>query len=90
MVTILADPPITILFGDIATVGADEGTPVLDADGDLIGLCTRSEDGATHVVDVTGQSPPAPVGSAPPSTTPATTDPPSVTVASGASTTAAP
>ena len=90
MVTILADPPITILFGDIATVGADEGTPVLDADGDLIGLCTRSGDGATHVVDVTGQSPPAPVGSAPPSTTPATTDPPSVTVASGASTTAAP
>ena len=37
MVTILADPPITIAFGDIATVGVDEGTPVLDADGDLVG-----------------------------------------------------
>jgi hypothetical protein len=90
MVTILADPPITISFGDIATVGVDEGTPVLDANGDLIGLCTRSGDGATGVVDVTGQSPPVTDDSAPPSTAPATTEPAPVSVSSGASTTAAP
>jgi hypothetical protein len=96
MVTILTDPPITILFGDIATVGVDEGTPVVDADGDLIGLCTRAGDGATDVVDVTGQIPVA-SGTAPPSTAPAATTitttiavPSSVSASNGASTTGAP
>lgn len=90
MVTILTDPPITIAFGDIATVGVDEGTPVLDAAGDLVGLCTRSGDGATGVVDVTGQSPVATDGSAPPTSSPTTSGPPPVSVSNGVATSVAP
>jgi hypothetical protein len=90
MVTILADPPVTVLFGDIASVGADEGTPVVDADGELIGLCTRSGDGEHGVVDVTGRGEPATDDSAPPTSAPATTASSLVTDASGAATTAAP
>ena len=89
MVTILTDPPITIAFGDIATVGVEEGTPVLDADGDLVGLCTRSGDGATGVVDVTGQSP-VDDGSAPPTSSPTTSGPPPVSVSNGVATSVAP
>lgn len=89
MVTILTDPPITIAFGDIATVGVDEGTPVLDADGDLVGLCTRSGDGATGVVDVTGQDP-VDDGSAPPTSAPATSGPPPVSASNGVATSVAP
>lgn len=53
IVTVLADPPVTIAFADIGTVDADEGTPVLDEDGELVGLCTR-KGAAMSVVDVTG------------------------------------
>ncbi len=89
IVTILADPPVTVAFGDVDTIGADEGTPVLDADGDLIGLCTRANDGAVSVVDVTGEGGEGTDDSAPPTTT-ATTDAPPVSVASGVATTGAP
>jgi hypothetical protein len=56
IVTVMLDPPITVPFSDVDDVDADEGTPVLDDDGELIGLCTRGHDagGATSVVDVTG------------------------------------
>jgi hypothetical protein len=90
MVTILADPPVTVQFGEIASIGADEGTPVVDSAGELIGLCTRSGDGDYGVVDVTGRSEPTTDDSAPPTRAPATTASSLVTDASGAATTAAP
>jgi hypothetical protein len=55
MVTILLDPPVMVPFSEVASVDADEGTPVLDDDGDLVGLCTRGQ-GDTSVVDVTAGS----------------------------------
>lgn len=57
IVTVLADPPVTIAFSAVATVDAAEGTPVLDGDGELIGLCVERDDpeGSEHItlVDVT-------------------------------------
>jgi hypothetical protein len=52
IVTVLVDPPVTIAFAELASVDAAEGTPVLDANGELIGLCTR-EKGAASVIDLT-------------------------------------
>jgi hypothetical protein len=56
IVTVMLDPPITVPFADVGEVDAGEGTPVLDDDGELVGLCTRGHGagGATSVVDVTG------------------------------------
>jgi hypothetical protein len=57
IVTVLADPPVTIAFSSLATVDVAEGTPVLDRDGDLIGLCTQRHakgDDPIALIDVTG------------------------------------
>lgn len=57
IVTVLADPPVTVAFADVASVGAPDGTPVIDADGSLVGLCTRAADRTSSMVDVTGEFP---------------------------------
>lgn len=54
IVTVLADPPVSVAFADVASVDADEGTPVLDRHGELVGLCTRGER-STALIDVTDQ-----------------------------------
>ena len=57
IVTVLAEPPVTIAFSALSTVDAAEGTPVLDRDGDLIGLCTQRHvtgDDPIALIDVTG------------------------------------
>ena len=48
MVTVMVDPPVSIAYGEIATIDADEGTAVLDVDGSLVGLCSRRV-GTDHV-----------------------------------------
>jgi hypothetical protein len=56
IVTVLADPPVTIAFSAITTIDAEEGTPVLDRDGELIGLCSQrgaGGDDAIALIDVT-------------------------------------
>jgi hypothetical protein len=56
IVTVLADPPVTIAFSAVTTVDAEEGTPVLDGDGELIGLCSQREahgDDSIALIDVT-------------------------------------
>lgn len=40
VVTVLADPPVTILLDDLDDLDVDEGTAVVDDGGHLIGLCT--------------------------------------------------
>jgi hypothetical protein len=85
IVTVLADPPVTVAFADVDSVGAAEGTPVLDGNGQLVGLCTRGADGTTGIVDVTTQ--PA-GGETPPSTAPPSGVP--VSDAPAAATSAAP
>lgn len=45
MVTVMASPPITVAYADVDTLAVHEGTPVLDGDGALVGLCTRTRSG---------------------------------------------
>ena len=74
-------PPQVVAMDELATLDVDEGTPVLDDDGDLIGLCTDGEQGtalrtvATMPSTTVPSTPPstAPAPSAPPATVPATT-----------------
>lgn len=58
IVTVLAEPPVTIAFSALTTLDAKEGTPVLDNDGDLIGLCSQrhgaGDDQPITLIDVTG------------------------------------
>jgi len=60
IVTVLAEPPVTIAFAALTTLDAREGTPVLDDDGDLIGLCSQrhgaGDDQPITLIDVTGDS----------------------------------
>lgn len=60
IVTLLAEPPITIAFAALTTLDAREGTPVLDEFGDLIGLCSQrhgaGDDQPITLIDVTGDS----------------------------------
>jgi len=46
-ITVLLDEPITVTLAELAGLDVPEGTPVLDADGELVGLCTDSADGTT-------------------------------------------
>ena len=58
IVTVLAEPPVTIAFAALTTLDAAEGTPVLDGDGELIGLCSQrhgaGDDQPITLIDVTG------------------------------------
>ena len=58
IVTVLAEPPVTIAFAALTTIDAEEGTPVLDGDGELIGLCSQrhgaGDDQPITLIDVTG------------------------------------
>jgi hypothetical protein len=102
IVTVMVDPPVTVAFADIDEVEADEGTPVLDDQGDLIGLCTHRRGATTEVVDVTGTggvadtTQPTTLDPAAESTAPATSvpgssvTPPSAPASTGAATSAAP
>jgi hypothetical protein len=67
IVTVLAEPPVTIAYAAVSTINAKEGTPVVDGHGDLIGLCTQhtgDDDDALsgevaqpiRLIDVTGDS----------------------------------
>jgi hypothetical protein len=53
IVTVLTEPPITVPFHEVDDLELAEGTPVLDSEGHLIGLCTRAG-GQRAVLDVTG------------------------------------
>lgn len=73
-VLVQADEPIVVALHEIARLDVAEGTPVLDAEGDLIGLCTW-DDGVLAVMTVTTM----PAGPAT-VTSPATTTTVTVTV----------
>lgn len=53
IVTVLANPPVTVAFADVGDIDVVDGTPVLDADGDLVGLCAESA-GGMRLIPVTG------------------------------------
>jgi hypothetical protein len=45
VVTVLAEPPVTVVLDDLDSLDVAEGTAVLDDEGDLVGLCSGHEDG---------------------------------------------
>jgi hypothetical protein len=52
IVTVMNSPPVTIELAEIATLDIDEGTAVLDSDGDLVGICTRRNNGEVRLIEV--------------------------------------
>ncbi len=53
MVTVMNSPPVTVMLANIATLDVHEGTAVLDADGNLIGICThRRSDGTVRLIEL--------------------------------------
>jgi hypothetical protein len=44
VVTVLADPPMLVDFAHIEQVEAADGTPVVDDDGDVVGMCIEQDD----------------------------------------------
>ena len=44
VVTVLAHPPMLVEFARIEQVEAADGTPVIDDDGDVVGLCIQHDD----------------------------------------------
>jgi hypothetical protein len=55
MVTVMSEPPVRVAYGDVDTLAVHEGTAVVDGDGALVGLCSRSRSGEpVQLLDVTG------------------------------------
>ncbi len=52
MVTVMSDTPVDMSFADVAHADVPEGTPIIDDEGALVGLCSRRDDGTTEVIEV--------------------------------------
>ncbi len=52
IVTVMATPPITVAYDDVGTLAVEEGTPVVDDDGHLVGLCSRSGSDRLGLIEV--------------------------------------
>jgi hypothetical protein len=52
IVTVLAEPPVTIVFADLPQLDVAEGTAVLDDDGELVGLCSQDGGDETRLLVV--------------------------------------
>lgn len=50
LVTLLVGSPMSVRLDELEFTAAPEGTPVLDAAGRLIGLCTQAPDGTTDLI----------------------------------------
>jgi hypothetical protein len=63
VVTVLADPPMLVEFGHIKQVEAADGTPVVDDDGDVVGMCIEHDDSGdadfTPIGELVGDEPTA-------------------------------
>jgi hypothetical protein len=52
IVRVLSHPPVDVPLSELAGLDVDEGTAVLDASGDLVGLCGHDESGDARLVAV--------------------------------------
>ena len=52
IVTVMASPPITVAFHDVAGLSVEEGTAGLDDDGHLVGLCSHSRGDEVRLIEV--------------------------------------
>lgn len=63
VVTVLADPPMLVEFAHIGQIDAADGTPVVDDDGDVVGMCIQHEDDGnadfTPIDELVGAAPTA-------------------------------
>jgi hypothetical protein len=50
VVVVLTDPPVEVELARVHEVGAADGTPVVDTDGQLVGLCADDGDGRRVVL----------------------------------------
>lgn len=61
VVTVLADPPMLVEFAHIEQVEAADGTPVIDDDGDVVGLCMQHDESGdvdfTPIGELVGDAP---------------------------------
>ncbi len=80
-VLVNGQPPRVVAMDELAALDVDEGTPVLDSDGHLVGLCTSSDHGTAlrTVATMPPTNAPAAPTSAPTTAAPATTSPPVTT-----------
>jgi hypothetical protein len=54
VVTVMASPPITVAFDDIAELDVENGTAIVDENGRLVGLCRQRGDRGVGVVELDG------------------------------------
>ena len=52
IVTVMATPPITVPYDDVGTLAVEEGTAVLDDDGHLVGLFSRSGGDDLRLIEI--------------------------------------
>ena len=52
MVTVMSDTPVDMAYAEVAQADVPEGTPIVDGEGALVGLCSKRDDGTTEVIDV--------------------------------------
>ncbi len=61
VVTVLAHPPMLVEYARIGQVEAADGTPVIDGDGDIVGLCIQHDDSGevdfTPIDELVGDAP---------------------------------
>ncbi len=53
MVTVMSDTPVDMAFAEVTKADVPEGTPIVDDEGALVGLCSKRDDGTTAVIEVT-------------------------------------
>ena len=52
MVKVMTEPPVEVTLADLDRVDVVDGTPVVNAEGHLIGLCSERAGGGTQLVEV--------------------------------------
>lgn len=52
MVTVMSDTPVDMAFAEVAQADVPEGTPIVDGEGALVGLCSKRDDGTTEVIEI--------------------------------------
>lgn len=55
VVTVMATPPVEVAFHDVAGLEVEEGTAVIDRDGNLVGICSRKTDGAVELIELSDE-----------------------------------
>lgn len=55
IVTVMASPPVTVAYGEVTGLDIGEGTAVIDGDGSLVAVCSRSDDDGVQLIEISGE-----------------------------------